>query len=393
MTTEPLLRLVPGPLPVRKRRLFRWVFLPISTFALGGILLLLFSGTVLVPFEGNEPVEGITGSKGAFFNDDTVKRELLRHHIKVHVTDVGSRSILARDFAGVDFAFPSGAPAAQQIKQKAAGAARDPVRVFTSPLVLATFREFAETLQAAGVATPQDAGPGSLYYKLDMAAFLDLVDEGKRWSTLSVQDHNGGRRIDNVIVAQTSDFCSANSASSYLTLVAYARGAQRVPTDVPAAERLGGEIKNLLDGQGRTDDALAGTYLADANVARTKPIVVIYEHQYLEHQIRRSATPAGLDRDRVLLYPDIQLIAEPEFIPLSDRGEALGSLLAGDEVLRTRAVELGYQLNTVQGDAESLNRLLDDKHIPIPPQINSTVGAPGLDELEAMIKAVSPCRS
>ncbi|WP_285504010.1 hypothetical protein [Actinokineospora sp. NBRC 105648] len=362
-----------------------------SVFAVGGVILLLVTGNIFVPFEGTEEIEGITGSKGAFFNDETVRRELASHHIKVHVTDVGSRSILGHDLANKDFAFPSGAPAAKQIRAKAGAQVRDPVKVFTSPLVLATFREFAETLRDRGIVESVSGDSTSMYYTLNMKKFLDQVAGGARWSDLGIQQHNGGQKIDNVVVAQTSDFCSANSAAGYLTLVAHDRGGGKVPTDVVAADKLGRDIKGLLDGQGRTDDALATTYLSDANVARTKPIVVIYEHQYLEHQIKRAARPAGLDRDRVLLYPDIQLIAEPEFIPLSPKGEELGKLLNSDENLRVRAVELGYQLNTVQGDGESLNRLLDDKHIPAPPQIKSTVVAPELAELEAMIKAVSSC--
>ncbi|MER5523575.1 hypothetical protein ABT075_03040 [Streptomyces sp. NPDC002677] len=63
-----------------------------------------------------------------------------------------------RFLKGMDVVFPSGQPAAKMILDRQQGVSAKSARPFVTPLVLATFREYAETLVKAGVAGPQ---PGS----------------------------------------------------------------------------------------------------------------------------------------------------------------------------------------------------------------------------------------
>src|SRR6266487_4377145 len=66
-------------------------------------------------------VRGVIGSeKQPFFADRQVQAEFRKHGLRVEVDTAGSRSIPTTvDLSAYDFAFPSGVPAAAQIKQKA----------------------------------------------------------------------------------------------------------------------------------------------------------------------------------------------------------------------------------------------------------------------------------
>jgi len=96
-----------------------------------------------------------------------------------------------------------------------------PNRPFVSPIVLATYREYAETLRAARVATPQ-ATPGfdqPYFYDLDIGGFLNLGRAGNSWDDLNIGAH--GFTNGNTVLAQTTDMCTSNSSATYLGLVSY----------------------------------------------------------------------------------------------------------------------------------------------------------------------------
>src|SRR4051812_27364928 len=66
-------------------------------------------------------VNGLIGSeKEAFFADPSVQAALARHHVTLTVEKAGSRAIARRfEPAKYDFGFPSGAPAAVELKSLA----------------------------------------------------------------------------------------------------------------------------------------------------------------------------------------------------------------------------------------------------------------------------------
>jgi hypothetical protein len=154
---EPYLTIRHRPSGFFLRRRFLWSFLPVTLVAVVGVALLLVSGNALLPFEPTVTVEGKMASKTDYFLDEEVQRILLKHHLRVHITTAGSRDIATHDISAYDFVFPSGAPAGNLIlsRLKAQGRSTTVYKPFTSPIVLATYREYPEALRAAGVATAQ----------------------------------------------------------------------------------------------------------------------------------------------------------------------------------------------------------------------------------------------
>ncbi|PIB05938.1 MULTISPECIES: hypothetical protein [Streptomyces] len=132
----------------RRRRLPRHVAVALP-LALTGLVSLLFSGNALRPFERITTIEARMASKSDYFKDPEVQRLLLKHGIRVDIHRLGSRGIATQSLKGMDVVFPSGQPAAKLILGRQEHSVRS-VCPFVTPLVLGTFRDYADTLVKAG---------------------------------------------------------------------------------------------------------------------------------------------------------------------------------------------------------------------------------------------------
>ncbi|MFC8666008.1 hypothetical protein [Streptomyces sp. NPDC057199] len=360
-----------------------------------GLVLLLASGHLLMPLDRVVTIEAKMASKRDFFEDPEVQRILMERGFRVHITSMGSRGIATQDVEGYDVVFPSGQPAADLITDKRAAAGRPALtyRPFVSPIVLGTYREYAETLRDVKIASPQPGqGADPLYYTLDMAKFLRLAEDGTRWDDLDVER----RRVQNgnKILAQTSDICESNSGGTYLGLVSFVWQKNEAPSTEKQADQYASDIKKLLIAQGLPGSERAETYLS-VDGKSIAPISVIYEHQFLAHQIRYEATHGKPDNERVLLYPSTRFVTEPQLVALTDDGERLGELVLKDPELQQRAMELGFRVRDATSDStsEQLAAFLKDRGIQVPVTSADDTKAvlPSLPLLERMIKAVGDC--
>ncbi len=370
-----------------------------------GLVLLVTSGNLLLPMRPVVTIEAKMASKRDFFQDPEVERLLMKHGFRVHITNMGSREIAKQDYSGYDVVFPSGQPAADLISRERARANRPVLlyRPFVSPIVLATYRDYAEVLAAEGVAERlPGSGSPPMYYTLDMRKFLDLAlgkrkgvqrdpENGYRWDEIDDRNHvhNG-----NKILAQTSDICESNSAGTYLGLVAFVEHGNDAPDNEAEAERLARRIKPLLVEQGLPSSERAETYLSPDGQG-IAPISVIYEHQFLAHQLRYKARKGETDDERVLLYPSTRFVTEPQLVALTGDGARLGELVSEDSELQHRAMELGFRARSTGSGAsgDDLTRFLTERRIPVPTTSSDDTRAvlPSLPLLEKMIEIVGDC--
>ncbi|MEV0186359.1 hypothetical protein AB0I54_45160 [Streptomyces sp. NPDC050625] len=360
-------------------------------------IVVLAQGHATLPFQRIVTIEAKMASKSDYFEDPEVKRLLIQHGLRVHITRMGSRGIATQSYDGYDVVFPSGQPAADLItkKQAAAGLPATTYRPFVSPIVLGTYREYARTLQAAGIAKPLPGvsyGAQPLYYSLDMQKFLRATKADKRWDALGIERygiHNG-----NKVLAQTSDICEANSAGTYLGLVSYVWNKNDIPQDTAQADSFANNIKLLLNDQGMPSGEKNETYVS-AEGKSISPIAVIYEHQFLAHQIAAQANTGHVDAERVLLYPSARFVTEPQFIALTPQGDKLGDLITNDPALQRRAMELGFRVRAAgsASTSDALTGFLHDRHIQAPVLSSDDTKAvlPRLDLLERMIEDVGDC--
>jgi hypothetical protein len=364
-----------------RRRFLLWFVPPLTVFVLG-LVALLVSGHITGPFRHITVVRAMLASKRDFFQDEQVKRILMARGYQVHVTPAGSRDLAAKpDLDSYHFVFPSGHVANEHVKARRTGKHAVPFRPFSTPVVLGTFREYAEALRSAKVATPSGQGDQPLYYNLDVKKFRELVREGKRWSEFQLA--NGNR-----VIIQSPDPCKAYSGA---VLVGFLASAVQddPPQTVEAAEKLAWEIKPQIDAQGQSSEDMAPKYFAPEGPTHAV-IAVIYEHQYLAHQLERR----GADKERVLLYPTVQHQSAPELISFTPEGDRIGELMMTDPELRRRAVELGFHSLGWNGATEQdFAGHLAERGVPEPPGgEQGRVALPKAELFERMIDVVGDCR-
>ncbi|MEV0535081.1 hypothetical protein [Kitasatospora sp. NPDC050463] len=376
------------PFFLARRRFRRIAALPLAVLVLatGGLAL-----TGNLPFPGVPVVElkGRVASKADLFTDPEVQRILMRHRIKVTVDVAGSRQVAEGDLGSYDFVFPSGQAAADTIKYRREEAhAYAKIKLpFTSPLVIATYRAYAEALVGRGAATPQGTpSADTLYYDLDLAKFLDLARTNTTWNDLGL---NPGRINSNVVTAYTSPYCDSNSAETYISQVAFTQNGDRAP-DETSADAVGEAIKPLLEAQGRPASDRFDSFVSGED---SVPTPVIYEHQYLAYQLRHQAAKGRPDTTRVLLYPDSAFLTKPRIIALKPRADQLADLIDSDPELRRRATELGFHAGPDLHGQDLLRTFLGDQHLPVPATVNRTRALlPSPEVLETILQTVAGCK-
>ncbi|WP_436491851.1 hypothetical protein [Actinokineospora sp. HUAS TT18] len=358
---EPLLAVRRAPRPFYLRRRFLRSFGPVASLAVIGFVVLLVSGTLALPAQQLVVMKAKMGSKADYFDDPVVKDLLLRHHMRVEVSHVGSREAATSSNAGLDFQFPSGQAVAALITKN--NPFKNHFKPFITPVVLATYREYASALVDRGVATPYPDSDG-LYFKLNMVEFVKLTRTGQTWNDLNIGGH--GFTNGNVVLAQTSELCTSYGAGAYLALLSQTEHG-RIPTSTEQTSAFAKRVRDLYRSQGLESAAPTENYFVDEG-RRIAPIIVMYEHQYLAWQIRRADNGLPVDRDRVLLYPDTSVYAKPALITFTDDGDRLGHLVAERPEFKRRAMELGFRVLDREGTFSSrgLAAFLAERRIPNP---------------------------
>jgi hypothetical protein len=348
-------------------------------------------------------VKGIMASKQDFFNDKKVQELLLAHNIKVDVTARGSsevaREVINQETDTYDFAFPSGQPAADLIKNERSGNKKyhRATPLFTSPIVLASFRDYAEALVGEGAVTAQPTtSKEPLHYTLETARFLQLGEAGRTWTEITSSSGEKQIKNGNRVLVHTPGVCRANSAATYLGLIAFVKNNGQPPQNETQTDLVGQQLQPLITGTGMPESDLFRTYISPEGKSRG-PVVVVYEHQYLAYQLDRLARTGEPDIERVLLYPREESLTDPEFIALKQGpADQLAELLATDPALRNRMKELGYRVfdDTDTVGTEQLFQHLYKHGLQVPRRDELTRALlPNLDLLERLIDtAAGGCR-
>ncbi|MFI6511612.1 hypothetical protein ACIBCT_28755 [Streptosporangium sp. NPDC050855] len=365
------------------------------------------AGTPAAPADPVVTIRGIMASKQDFFNDEEVQRLLLKHNMRVEVTARGSSEVVYevvnQKTQYYDFAFPSGQPAADLIDsdRRKEGRYVRTTRLFTSPIVLASYREYAETLVRNGVADRHSGGPDrALYYTLDTAKFIELGKRGDTWNDIGIGTYTApsGRSITNGnrVLAQTAGVCRSNSGATYLGLVAFVENDDQPVQTEAEVKRIAKEVRPLIVATGMPESDLWLIYVTPEGKSQG-PVVVVYEHQFFAYQQDHRRRTGRPDTERVLLYPKQELQTDPGYISLNtDDGDRLGELLLKDSALRYRMAELGFRVidGTDTAGTRRLFQLLDSRLVPRPDERTDYTRAelPELPLLGKLLEEVGECK-
>lgn len=320
-------------------------------------------------------VRGLIGSeKEGFFADERVRQALAARGLTVTVEKAGSRSIASRyDAKQYDFGFPSGAPAAVQLRQQAKAAAV--FNPFYTPMVVASWRPIADILVANGVAEKQ----GGIYYLLDLPKLMTLMNSGTRWRELKASTAFATGKA--VLVAST-DVRTSNSAAMYLALASYLANGQQIVQSAEDVERVLPVVAPLFLRQGFQEQSSAGPFEDYLALGMGKaPLLMAYESQMIEFWLRH---PDKIRSDMVLLYPRPTVFSKHVLVPYTPAGVRLGEALENDAVLRTLAHEYGFRT----AGNEKGPGLWKQRGIEAPEQLLDVIDPPSQEWLERMIVAI-----
>lgn len=318
---------------------------------------------------------GLIGSeKDAFFADPKVQAALSREHLSVTVEKAGSRAI-AHGFNPQhdDFGFPSGAPAAAELKGLAQ--ASETFTPFYTPIVVASWRPIARILEASHIVTERDHN----YFITDMPALLELMQQHARWKDLPGSD---AFATNKAVLVNSTDVRTSNSAAMYLSLASYIANNQSVvqsQTDVDAVLPL---MTELFLRQGFQESSSAAPFEDYVALGMGKtPLLVAYEAQLVAFWLAHPEREHG---DMVMLYPTPTVFSKHVLVPFNEKGRRLGEALEHDPELQELAHQYGFRTGGNTRGPE-----LWEKHgIHTPPTVVDVIDPPSNEWLEKMITAI-----
>ncbi|OUO35021.1 hypothetical protein [Olsenella sp. An290] len=291
-------------------------------------------------------VHGVIGSeKESLFADPEAKEIFARHGLDVQVTTSGSWAMAERaDLTQADFASPSSEVAAAHLTDVHGDAVLSTSTPFYSPLAIATGGTVLDVLAANGLAEQRDG----VWY-LDMAAYLDAVASGRRWTDLAGSEAYPSSR--NVMIT-TTDVRSSNSALMYLGLASYVLNGNAVITSEDAArEQAASSLARLFLDQGYSQSSSAGPWESFLSKGpMNQPLTLIYESQYLEAQMNE---PTRVTSEMRICYPDPTIFSDHVVVAFSEAGQRVQDVLDNDPDMARVIARHGFRVNGANSGAFS----------------------------------------
>ena len=320
-------------------------------------------------------LRGLIGSeKETFFADPRVQKALALQGITVNVEKAGSRVIAGRyDATKFDFGFPSGAPAAQQLRSLSK--ASNVYTPFYTPIVFASWRPIAEILVANGMAAKQ----GDSYFIVDMPGLMAAVDKGTRWKELK---SSSAFPTSKSVLVNSTDVRTSNSAAMFLSLASYIANNQQIVQSQEDVDRVMPIVAPLFLRQGFQEQSSAGPFEDYLALGMGKaPLLVAYESQMVEFWLKN---PERLKADMVLLYPKPTVYSKHVLVPYTPAGARLGAALESDPALRELAHEYGYRTG---GDTKG-PETWEKRGVKVPAVLVDVIDPPSHEWLERMITGI-----
>jgi hypothetical protein len=351
----------------------------ILAIVLGALLLVGVAVGIFVAAGGGKKklvkVTGLSGSeKIPFFQDARVVKRLRELGFEADVQLAPSRDIATKyDLTKYDFAFPSGVPAAAEIKIRFKTLPQ--YSVFFTPMVVATFKPIVDILVANGVAARSNGR-----ITLDVAKFLDLVRRNVHWTQLK---KSGAYPVDKTVIVSSADVRTANSAAMYLGLASYVANGDDTVQNRTQADRVLPLVTQIFLKQGfvpSTSDQPFDDYLT-IGIGKT-PMVLLYEAQFVA---RAAAHDPAIRPGMELMYPSPTILSKHVFVPITENGDKFGQALLHDPKLEQLEIEFGFRTST----PGAFDRYMRSRGVRIPSTIVNAVDPPSYEILEYMIQRIA----
>lgn len=274
----------------------------------------------------------LTGSaKVGFLTDPKLVSALAARGVSVVLTKSGAFSTDVTRSGEFDAVWPAGANAAHDFA--AAWKSADTYPVFSTPLVIASWKQLLPTLQSNGLVKQE--GKHALLF-LNKA--LPMMLANKRWNQLK---DNTAFDVNKGLLVNTPDIRKSNTGMLYLGALAYIENGEEVPGDVATGTALATKLSPLMTRQGFQEGTLSGPFEDYLGQGLGKaPMVLVYESQFVE-----AKRDGKLRETSVLLYPQPGLLLKHVVVARTEAGKRLGDLLANDPEIQRIAAQYGFRTN------------------------------------------------
>lgn len=361
----------------------RFLLLAVSVIVIVGAV-----GFAVMSRGGDDPaggdltvVKGLVGSeKAPFFHDPDVQQAFAEQGYRLEIDTSGSRAMIAKAAQqpdAYDFYFPSSAPVADELGTTLPGSRQ--TGAFQTPLVILTFTDIEQILQANGLATPAQGGNPASF---NLATYSAAVHANTKWAGLT---NNQAYPPNKAVLVTTTDPVRSNSGLMFASLTSHvANGGATLddPAQVPA---VAGQIAPLFAGQGYKEASTEGPFENYLAVGKgSTPLLLAYESQLLSRQLAKS--PEVSD-DMVVLYPDPGMFSKHVVVSRTEPGNTVAELLTTDDTLVALEAQHGFRPQT-RGSA--LDTAVEEAGLPPLPQVNNAIEPSTYPILDQLAQALSP---
>ena len=252
-------------------------------------------------------VRALVGSeKAPLLHDQAVIDALAAQGLQLQIDTAGSRSMMAANPDSYDLFFPASAPVADQLTSAIPGARAIPA--FQTPLVVLTFSDIKDVLEANGLVSTDAAGTPVF----DVAAYLDALAKDTRWNSLT--DNTACPSSKTVMVTTTEETLLEDETLTRIRTAFVDQGYKQSSTEGPFED-----------------------YLALGK--QKTPLLLAYESQLLSRQLAQSA---AVTDQMVALYPEPGMFSQHVVVARTENGVRVGELLTQDPALTAAVARYGF---------------------------------------------------
>ena len=318
------------------------IVLLVSVMVFGGIAKLNQSKEPEIVINGL-----IGGEKVELFESEKFKRIAKeKYHTTIQYSKSGSIEMADRDLNNMDYLFPSSQVAEELIKLKNGDLITKSETVLNSPIVLISWGEIVDAFAKEGIFKKEN----NAYYIVDTQKFLNLIVEGKEWSSVGLADLYG-----NISVVSTHP-SKSNSGNMFAGLLANMMNGgnvvdeQTLPDVLPKVKTFYSKLGYLENSSGDLFEQFLRTGMG------AKPIIVGYENQLVEFATANPETWEQVKEDIRIVYPTPTVWSEHPVMALNKNGEKLIEILSDPEVQELAWKEHGFRtgLTGVENNPEDL---------------------------------------
>lgn len=260
------------------------------------------------------------------FTDQQVQNDFAAHGYAVSVTGFGSFTI-ASDVSAAKYtlALPSSTVTTDALRSKV-GEQQPTAPLFTTPLVVLTWKPLIPLLQSLGIATSNTDGTWTFH----LARYVAIADEGVKWSSIA---GNNFYPNPNQVQLQMTNPAESNSGAMFVAAAGFALNNDQVVSSAAQITAVAGKLAPVFRSLGEmqdTTDHLFDDYCNEGEGGA--PLVLSYESEYVGAML---TNPAVLPPGAMMMYTDPAVDSDHTLLSLDgSTGSAFLNFIAGDRTFQ-----------------------------------------------------------